>query len=101
MATFESADAAAAAAVRMQEDVTGTLFAEGPRVKIRVGFRFGPVLRRRRPTFSARPWTVAARMASLGQGRADRHHGCQRRADVAIVASADPPHRSEGRERQG
>lgn len=67
MATFDSADAAAAAAVRMQEDVTGTLFAEGPQVKIRVGFHFGPVLVEGADVFGETV-NIAARMASLAKG---------------------------------
>lgn len=67
MATFESADAAAAAAVRMQEDVTGTLFAEGPQIKIRVGFHFGPVLVEGDDVFGETV-NIAARMASLAKG---------------------------------
>jgi len=44
MTTFADADAAAAAAVRMQESITGTLVAEGPQLRIRIGFHCGPVL---------------------------------------------------------
>jgi len=68
MATFESVDAAAAAAVRMQEDVTGTLFAEGPQVKIRAGFHFGPVLVVEGADVFGETVNIAARMVNLASG---------------------------------
>lgn len=44
MATFGSADAAAAAACTMQHGITGRLVLEGRAMAIRVGFHFGPAL---------------------------------------------------------
>lgn len=63
MTTFPSADAAADAAVTMQERTTGTLVAEGPQLKIRVGFHFGPVLIDEADIYGEAV-NVAARMAN-------------------------------------
>ena len=63
MTTFASADAAIAAAVRMQEMITGTLVSEGPQIKIRVGFHFGRVLSDG-PDIFGEAVNIAARMAS-------------------------------------
>lgn len=63
MTTFSSVDTAADAAVRMQERTTGTLVAEGPQLKIRVGFHFGPVLTHEADIYGEAV-NVAARMAN-------------------------------------
>ena len=63
MTTFATADAAAEAAVRMQERTTGTLVAEGPQLKIRVGFHYGPVLTKDADIYGEAVNT-AARMAN-------------------------------------
>lgn len=63
MTTFSSADAAAAAAVRMQEMITGTLVSEGPQIKIRIGFHYGRVLIDG-PDIFGEAVNIAARMAS-------------------------------------
>lgn len=63
MTTFPSADAATAAAVEMQQRITGTLVTEGPQIKIRVGFHFGRVLSDG-PDIFGEAVNIAARMAS-------------------------------------
>ncbi len=63
MTTFPDADAAAAAAVRMQESITGTLVAEGPQLKIRIGFHCGPVLVEESDVFG-NTVNIAARIAN-------------------------------------
>jgi class 3 adenylate cyclase len=66
MTTFATADEAAEAAVRMQERTTGTLAAEGPQLKIRVGFHYGPVLTKDADIYGEAV-NIAARMASLAK----------------------------------
>lgn len=63
MTTFATVDAAAEAAIRMQERTTGTLVAEGPQLKIRVGFHFGPVLTKAADIYGEAV-NIAARMAN-------------------------------------
>jgi adenylate cyclase len=63
MTTFATADAAADAAAKMQERTTGTLVAEGPQLKIRVGFHFGPVLIKEADIYGEAV-NIAARMAN-------------------------------------
>ena len=63
MTTFATADAAAEAAVKMQERTTGTLVAEGPQLKIRVGFHYGPILTREADIYGEAV-NIAARMAN-------------------------------------
>ena len=66
MTTFATADAATEAAVRMQERTTGTLVAEGPQLKIRIGFHFGPVLIQEDDIYGEAV-NIAARLAHLAK----------------------------------
>ena len=67
MTTFVSADAAADAAVEMQEAITGDMRGEGRRLAIRVGFHFGPVLWDGGDVFGDTV-NVAARMVHYAKG---------------------------------
>ncbi|HYC56900.1 MAG TPA: adenylate/guanylate cyclase domain-containing protein [Candidatus Binatia bacterium] len=61
MATFADADAAAAAAVEMQERISGKQRVDGKRLRIRVGFHFGEALLESNDVFG-QAVNVAARM---------------------------------------
>ncbi|MGE0383991.1 MAG: adenylate/guanylate cyclase domain-containing protein [Gammaproteobacteria bacterium] len=66
MATFAHADAAAAAAVRMQREISGRVSADGEGVAIRIGFCAGSVLVEEGDVFGDAV-NLASRMASLAR----------------------------------
>ncbi|MEO8410675.1 MAG: adenylate/guanylate cyclase domain-containing protein [Propionivibrio sp.] len=66
MSVFASADAAAVAAMDMQNGVTRLPPAAGIKIGIRIGFNFGPVVERNQDVFGDAV-NVAARLASMAQ----------------------------------